>query len=331
MSRNKIFAVIVTALVTTSRLLIAQTTTDFLRKSEDALRIMTYNVNAESIFPDSDLIKNWPYRPERFQRILKATQPDVICLQEVYPTRSKEKIKAYFDTIIPLNNGHGWFVAQAATTDNVIVTRFPIKQLPSNLIIQERQVNALIDLPDELFQKDICIISGHFKSRGTPTDIKLRQEQADNIIGWIKDARTEGGLVDIPLNTPIIITGDFNTYESDGMPHLKTLLTGDISDEARFGTDSQPDWDNTELKDLLPSHNAMGIDYFTFYKGSFTSLLDRILFTDSVIQSINSFALNTTKLPSDYLMQFGLKQEDIFYDTEDTFDHLPIFGDFKIK
>src|SRR3990172_7892527 len=58
----------------------------FLDRVPDSLRVMTFNVNWDSIFPDDDPQNDdlrLFNRAESFRRILGAVQPDILCLQEI--------------------------------------------------------------------------------------------------------------------------------------------------------------------------------------------------------------------------------------------------------
>ncbi len=190
-------------------------------------------------------------------------------------------------------------------------------------------------MPDTLFgAQDVYLICAHFKSGGGTADILLRQRQADVIMSHVGDMITSGGKIDLTLNTPFLIMGDLNVYDTDPAHHLTTLLTGDIENETRYGLDINPDWDGTSLGDVLPSRNGLGEEYYTWRddSGPFPpGILDRILFSDSVLKIENSFVLDTTVLSDEVLAAAGLRADDVLLEPgSGVFDHLPLIVDFSI-
>src|SRR3989304_4899616 len=97
------------------------------RPSPTSLRVLSYNVNWDSIFPDDDP-QNHELRTfnrvEAFGRILAAIQPDVICLQELNYLRSSAQIAALIAEAA--GDSSAWFVAKER--DTFIVSRYPLVQ-----------------------------------------------------------------------------------------------------------------------------------------------------------------------------------------------------------
>ncbi|MBI3159452.1 MAG: endonuclease/exonuclease/phosphatase family protein [Chloroflexi bacterium] len=301
------------------------------------LRVMSYNINWDSIFPDDDR-QNHEFRSanreEEFVRLVAAIQPDVLCLQEVNSRRDPQQAA---DLLTGALGGPAWNAVGAR--DTVILSRYPLATegyalgvvpLPLDLL----QAAARVDLPDAEFgSTDLYLICAHFKSGGGADDIALRQRQADVITHELVDARTPGDAIDLPPDTPILVLGDFNVYDTDPAAHLDTLLTGDIFDEERYGADSPPDWDGTALADAQPSLNAQGLKFYTWRddSGNFRpGALDRILFTDSVLALVNAFVLDTTRLSEDALAEWGLQAADVLMNGgPGYYDHLPLVADFE--
>ncbi|MEX1246964.1 MAG: endonuclease/exonuclease/phosphatase family protein [Anaerolineales bacterium] len=313
---------------------------DFLpRPSEGSLRVLSYNVNWDSIFPDDDP-QNHDLRAfnrvEAFKRILRALQPDVICLQEINYLRSSEQIGVLVADA--LGSDEAWYAAKER--DTFIVSRFPLEQDGYELVVTGvvnalQQAAALVDLPDAVYgNTDLYLICAHFKAGGTTSDILLRQEQADVIMAHIQDALSPGENLDLAAETPYLLVGDFNIYDTDPHNHLWTMLRGDIYNERRYGNDFAPDWDVTTLSDAAPNHNGLGKEGYTwrddassFPPGSF----DRILYTDSVLRLENTFVLNTTLLAPEVLSAWGMMADDVLLAGEaGVYDHLPVVADFEI-
>lgn len=311
------------------------------RPSADSIRVMSYNVNWDSIFPDDDP-QNHDLREfdrvEAFRRILRAVQPDVICLQEINYLRGTQQLSAYLEHILDSLPDRPWQVANER--DNLIATEFGLQETGYRLVtsiypLELRQAAALVDLPDSQYgATDLYVICSHFKAGGSRSDILLRSRQADVIMANLRDLKTPGGELDLRPGTPVVIMGDFNIYTTDPALHARTLLRGDIYDESTYGEDLEPDWDETALADANPSHNALGDDYYTWRTESPAfpwGALDRIYYTDSVLELRNSFVLNSMLLSEAALGELGLQATDVVLDLPSGYyDHLPLVVDFEL-
>jgi endonuclease/exonuclease/phosphatase family metal-dependent hydrolase len=314
----------------------------FLRKpSPRHIRVMSYNVNWDSIFPEDGLYTDeWRSadRSTEFERILRAIAPDLICLQEINPARDPQQVADILDAVLPLKNGERWRAHSGQ--DNVIVTRFGLEMRDDKIVHQGSTIDlghamALVNLPDEDYDRDIYVICAHFKSQGGQADIEARQRHADVIIEWMRDIQTAGGEISLPAFTPIILLGDFNVYNTDPAHHLTTLITGDIVNEERYGLDIKPDWDSTDLGEALPRHNGVEEDIYTWRDDTQQfdpGVLDRILYTDSVISVENSFVLNTMTMTKEELDAAGLAAGDVTLDPQvGEYDHLPLAVDILFQ
>lgn len=314
----------------------------FLARDTSSIRVMTYNVNWDSVFPDEDP-QNHDYRAfnrvDAFRRILRALRPDILCLQEINPTRSAQDLGDFLARAMGSFSGEEWQVA--TVRDDVIATHFGLQskgyELASGGALPTLdQAAALVDLPDpEYGTVDLYLICSHFKSGGGMEDILLRRRQADVIMAQVRDFETPGGNLDLPPGTPFVILGDFNAYDTDPALHIRTLTSGDITYETSYGVDLQPDWDGTALQDAMPSHNGQGLEFYTWRNDSepFTPwALDRVIYSDSVLQIENAFVLNTTILSEEALAAYGLMREDVLLVPRGgIYDHLPVVVDFRIR
>ena len=315
---------------------------EFLQKgSPQHIRVMSFNVGWDSIFPDDDPQNN-PWRQDskgaEFIRILKAVEPDIVCLQEINQVRDPQQVAGILDEALPLSDGKKWQAHSGQ--DNVIAARFDLLMKTDKLVHSGSDIDlghamALIDLPDAEYESDIYLICAHFKAQGGHVNVRARQEHADSIIEWIGDIKTPGGEIDLPLGTPIIVLGDLNVYDTDPAHHLTTLLTGDIENEDRYGPDTLPDWDETSLADATPRHNGVREETYTWRDDTQEfnpGILDRILYTDSVILVENAFVLNTTFMTEEELEAAELKAGDVMLDTETgRYDHLPLAVDISFQ
>ncbi len=303
--------------------LLAQTGTFLDRNMPHDLRVMSYNIYSDSIF-DSSTAAN------KFDRLISAINPDVLALQEIY-NHSANQVVNLMNSLAPLGAGATWYAHQAY--DNVIVSKYPLSRnrtdtLPAG---ERQQAISLVDLPDAHFARDLYLFNNHYKCCGGFDN--LRQEQSDAIVNWMRDARTSGGSIDLPGNTAMAVIGDLNIV--DTLQPLNTLVTGDILDQSRYGPDSPPDWDGTANRDAHPLHNVLGPDDYTWRDdGSMfnPSRLDFMIYTDSVLEQVHQFVLNTTTMTSSELAATGLQAGDVVLGPQSgRFDHLPIVLDFQMR
>jgi hypothetical protein len=119
--------------------------------------------------------------------------------------------------------------------------------------------------------------------------------------------------------------GDFNLvgYKQQ----LETLTDGDIVDEASYGIDFLPDWDDSPLTDLFSRHThiRMGYTWRSDASGFNPGKLDYILYTDSVLEPVKHFVLNTLAMFEEDLSFYDLESED----TNQASDHLPRLMDIS--
>ena len=311
------------------------------RPSQSHIRVMTYNVGWDSIFQEEGLLDNlWRQesRAAAFVRIVRAIDPDVICLQEIDPARDPGQVAHILDEAIPLEDGMEWQVSRGQ--DNVIASRYQLAMRDQQLayhgdIIDFGHAMAMVDLPDSEFPKDVYLICAHFPALGGQKNIEARQQHADVIVARIRDMRTPGGEIDLPEYTPFIVLGDFNVYYTDPSHHLTTLLIGDILNEGTYGADIAPDWDGTDLSDALPTHNADGKEFYTWRDDTSQfkpEVLDKILYTDSVFTAPSGFVLDTTIMSAEELKAADLRSPDVMLKPDQGIvDHLPLVVDFKFR
>lgn len=270
------------------------------KKSADHMRLMSLNVKQDGYFANEA-----PYK-----RIIKSISADIFCFQEIYDHSSTDvllKIKNYF--------GGNWFDAKVGT-DIIVVSKYPILKY----MAVGGNGAFLIDYNG----KELLVINVHLYCCDNDSG---RQTEVDEIMSFIKKAKSGAGTFPIKKNTPIIITGDTNFVGKNRQ--RKTLIEGDIMNENSFGTDFLPDWDNSFFEDAKP--------ITTGYPGSFTwksnysdypaGRLDYILYSGSVLKLENTYVLNTDLLPRDILEEFQMNNEDSYNSS----DHLPIVADFTLK
>ncbi len=308
------------------------------RDDPGAVRLVSYNVLWNSIF---EPVK--PPKAEKFARLVVALEPDILCLQEigVHP-QDREKpdpkgwtaddVAALLDRIHPLEGEHGWQAFQGL--DCVIASRYPLRMARTHIVpAGERELAvALVDLPDSRFGLDFYVLNNHYKCCDPERFDVLRQRQSDAIVAWLCDARSAGGVVDLPRGTPFAVVGDLNIVGSK--EPLRTLIEGDIHEEALYGADCPLDWDASALADAHPRHNVDGADDYTWRDDSTKfapGRLDFVLYSDSVLHPVKRLVLNSTIMSDEDLEQAGLERFDACDDDEGRrIDHLPLVVDFRL-
>ncbi len=280
------------------------------------LRVVTWNVLNNGLFLRTDI----------FDRMLSALDPDVVLFQELNATGGQ--VAVVMNAILPIEDGADWQANSA--NGRVICSRYPLslRRNDTTPSTNRGQAMALVDLPDDRFDRDVYVISAHMKccgSIGGSEDFR-RQQQADANVNWFRDLRTEGGQETLAVGTPILIAGDYNLV--GGVQPLRTLLTGDVLDEATYGADSAPDWDGSGMLDVFPRHQAGPATYTWRSPGSSFApgRLDFVLTTDSVTRVAKSFVFNTADLTAAELATYGV----LALDSERASDHLPIVVDLVI-
>jgi len=311
------------------------------RPTTPHVRLMTWNISANSIFPGPDPGRGANLdgkRPEQFARIVRAMRPDILCLQEIFPPRSAESAGPMLDSIAPLTGDRKW--QSYGIRDVVIATPHALSMRAARQEdwgngVPRTHAMAMISLPMELGVSSLYVVCTHMQSNGKVEEIAARQRQADAIVQWLRELRAPQASGGLPFGTPFAILGDLNAYHTDPARHVETLLTGNISDTVRFGPAMAPDWDGTALADASPLHNGVGSATHTFGTGTGPpppAALDRILYSDSRLALAGGFVLDTTTLDAATLLRLGLMSRDVLLNaTTGSFDHLPVVADLRAR
>lgn len=311
---------------------------DFSKGSANTIRVMTYNVERNFI--------TTPSTDDEFKRIFEALTPDIIVFNEIDASLGSASvaaaaIKTRLESYAPSET---WTVHGGISDTfirNAFASKYPVSMqiTDTNPASEVRGVvAALVDLPDATYgATDIYVMGVHLKSGGTTGiggDHQRRQVATDAIIRWMADARTPGGNITLPTNTPMVLLGDMNVGFQDGGDEApyhasRTVVDGDIFDEATYGPDSPPDWDGTNNRDAAPyDHSATGSSSVASPRSqpssSPTSRLDRFIYTDSVLRVENRFILRTATMSASARAAAGVNSGD----TVTAADHLPCVVDF---
>ncbi len=283
---------------------------DLNKGTAEHIRIVAYNTLLNGLL-DVD-------RLDDFERIIKSLNPDIVGFVESYET-SEAYVKGLFDTWLPLGTVNGWYVEQHG--GEVTVSRWEITQQWDHLT---RQFPVLIDLPDDTYHTDLLFTNAHLSCCGADVS---RQDQVDQYAAFILDAKTSGGLVDLPENTPFVYGGDLNLVGF--AQQLETLKTGDIQNTATYGQGAPLDWDDTDLKEenCLQTDVRMNYTWRSDTQAFPPGKLDFIIFSDFTLKAEKSFVVQTELMSTARLTNYNLQQTD----TGNASDHFPVVTDFSIK
>ena len=284
---------------------------DIDKRSDDLIRIMAYNTLSNGL---TDLL-----RKSHFEKIIKAIRPDIIGFSECWKTEASY-VKSLMDQWLPLNTNEGWYVEKQTDRGLITASKWEIldrwQELPN-------QFPVLIDLP-HTYSSDILFTNSHLNCCGNESG---RQDQADAYSNFINDAKSKGGKIDLSKNTPFVYAGDLNLVGYS--QQLTTLISGDIQNTFDYGLPSYPDWDNSEVTDLISLHSDSRFSFTWKNKnGSYPpGKLDYILYSDAVVSVEKSFVLRTEEMNIVRLAKYGLDIDD----TESASDHFPVIADFIVS
>ena len=291
-------------------------------------RLLSYNVHKDDIFNEDKF--------DSYKRILQAIDPDIIAFQEIYDHTSEETVELV-EQFLPSAPNQTWYHAKVQPADGqiynrvdvLLLSRFPILETYRirGLIVPQYGIDRpfsghLIDLPDS--DKDLFLIIMHTVCCQNNS---FRETELQEVMSFVRDAKTTGGELDLEANTPIIITGDMNLVGPAYQQNI--LINGDLLDNSTYGEDFNPDWDETPFADAKPfSSGFPGV--ITWFKESETyapGRLDYIIYSDYALNLENSYSLFTKTLLPEDLTTYGLTTEDAMIAS----DHLPVVADFSMR
>lgn len=283
-------------------------------------RLLSYNVLKGSIF-DAAVQPN-------YRRILDATAPDILALQEVSETAAETEQVAEADLGIP----DAWAWAKAGN-DLVLGSRFPIQDThvipgaanrPSGAFLLDTQLSPTGELIVVNMHPPCCNFEGGPNERSSN---EKRQLVVDGVVAFLRDVKRGNGPFGVQSGTPIVVAGDMN-FVGDSQQPL-TLRTGEIQNTDRFGQPAAPDWDNSSLLDTNPRQTGAPLHTTWFNpESSFPpGRLDYVYVTDSAMDVSHEFVLNTRQLPDAALNDNDLQRND----TGAASDHLPIVVDLAFR
>ena len=277
------------------------------RSNDSDIRILSYNTLNEGIIDDE--------RQLHFKRVLQAIDPDVIALQE---HGEWDEIDNVIQSWFPNEQWH----ASWTYRDLVVLSRFPIIS-DANMISSERTMAALLDTDAEL-GNDLLIFNSHLSCCANNED---RQQQVDEFASvWREWVQESSGPFGLEPGTPFVHVGDFNYVGY--RQQVETIRTGDIENEEEYGNDFLPDWDSTEIVDLISRHTHKRMGYTWRNDGSSFNpgRLDYVFYSDATIDSGKHYVLNTLAMDESSLDYHELEWND----TQEASDHLPVVFDISV-
>lgn len=274
------------------------------RAEETEVRIAFWNVNRR--MDETPAL-------QAMGRILQAVQPDVIGLSEVEDF-SAEHVQNLLDDWLPIE-GQSWHVAKD-DWDLMVCSRWPITAEYDNIY---RQFPVIVNAP---WEGDLMVAASHLKCCN---GAEQRRTEADEYMAFLRDAMTEGGVIDLPFKTPVVYGGDLNMVGPGWA--MQTLLTGNIHDESTHGPDFAPDWDGTSLLELpcLQTDRAMDYTWRNDYSEWGAGKLDYILVQDGAVDVLRNFTIETSSMTPERRQAYGLQPGD---DLEAS-DHYIVVADLK--
>ncbi|PCJ66005.1 MAG: hypothetical protein COA58_07975 [Bacteroidetes bacterium] len=283
--------------------------TDIVKQDSNLIRIVAYNVKSDAIINAN----NQPH----IKKIVSQLDPDIIGFSECYNTTALD-IKGLMDDWLPLIPSDGWHTRKKG--DLITASRWPILQEWNTLT---RQFPVLIDLPNK-YKTDLLFTGAHLKCCDGDND---RQNQVDQYMAFVLDAKTTGGEIDLPFETPIVYGGDLNLVGY--AQQLNTLLTGDIQNTATFGNGGSPDWDNSGFTDAnyIQTDKRMNYTWRSDNSSYPPGKLDFIIYSDAVMDLEKTFIVQTEVMPLARLQLYGWSDNT----TGSASDHFPVVTDFALK
>ncbi|MFB6280131.1 MAG: endonuclease/exonuclease/phosphatase family protein, partial [Salinibacter sp.] len=292
------------------------------RPSGSAVRMLSYNsvnnfdANRSAIFSDE--------RQPSFRRIFDAVGPDVIAFQEVYDQSASEVDGIEED----LGLSDAWTWAKQGR-DLVLGSRYPILDTHEIPGYDDYRSGAfLLDARDALGSKLLAInmhppCCNYGPDGDEPSSNTQRQRVVDGVVAFLRDVKQGEGPFGLAPDTPIVVLGDMNFVGDAQQP--RTLRTGDIVHNDRFGPDAAPDWDGSPLLDTKPQQVSAPM-HTTWIDASSSfppGRLDYAFVSDSVLDVVHEFVLHTPVLSEQTRSAYGLRAED----TNTASDHLPVVID----
>lgn len=284
------------------------------RTSSGALRVVTWNIGANSVVPTrfasgSATAHDANTRAAAFGRVMRALDADVVCLQEL--TIGPDRAAALFDALHPLPGGKRWHAV--SQLGNVLVSRYPLSERRGRTLrdgfSQRGHVIARVGVPGVHAANAPTVACMHLQAKDGAGNVAFRSRHAAAVVRDLRGAQE-----------PVIMLGDMNAIDHPA-PYLRTLEAGDGASAA------------FPLVAARALHNGIGTDGYTWRNdrtGFKPGVLDYILFTDRRFVARAAFVLNTMTLANAEREKAGLHADDAMRSAHEH-DHLPVVADLELK
>jgi endonuclease/exonuclease/phosphatase family metal-dependent hydrolase len=294
------------------------------RPGSSDLRLLSYNVPNNFDRNENTLFET-DHQPS-YRRMLRAAAPDVIGFQEMYDNTAAEVEQVVETDIDGVPDSWSWAKAGG---ELVLGSRHSIEAThPIPGADGQPSAAFLLDTQDALGDS-LLVVLMHPKCCSGASEDRSRQATVDGVVAFLRDVQNGEGPFGVGASTPIVVAGDMNFVGDPQQP--RTLRTGQIQNTDRFGPPAAPDWDGTPLLDTNPRHTGAPLHTTTFEAGGAGSYppgrLDYVYLTDSVLEAVHAFTLNTEALSDAALDTYGLQRNDTTIGS----DHLPLVVDLTLR
>lgn len=267
-------------------------------KSLGSVRVVTYNVENSS--PDAN--------PEPFTRMLRAVDPDIICVQEWYD-QTPESLETWFNRELPIAGT--WRAFTSSGRGVAVITRFDASPFGPDAVVvapegEDRTVraaSAMVDTP----AGPLVVSSVHLKCCGAVggREDMIRSAEAAGIASMLQQD------IEDPSGTAVIIAGDYNLV--GGTEPLAAITAGLDSD----GT-------NLTLVDARGLGEPAMYTWTQQTSSFLPGRLDYVAFADARLGVERSFVFDPDRLDAESLKALNLTSGDAAAS-----DHRPIVVDFR--
>ena len=273
------------------------------RERTDDVRLVSWNVLRDNPWDSAEA--------PRFARIVRAIDPDVLHLQEIYDHPSNQVRNRFAGWLG--DPATEWQVA--GNNDCHTMSRYPIlhsEALGGNLAV-------LLDTT-EVLGRPLLAINAHTPCCDNDDGRQWEIDQMMNLVGRVR----AGDHPDIPADVAVQITGDLNLVGLS--QQLESLVSGDIVYEDDWGADVGPDVDGSDLLDPFPLQTERRLaytwrnDWSWFWPGR----LDVSIISDAVLEPGRQLVLETRSMSPARLKEHALLAED-----SNCSDHLPVICDVR--
>lgn len=265
---------------------------DLEKYQSDDIRVMSFNVKQDAYFEDGSR--------EAINRIIKATNPDIIAFQEIYDhTAAQTENQVATALNVSSNNLH----SARVFPDIILVSKFPI------LDVGAVAGNGIFKV--DLGDRQMMLVNCHLPCCDND---EQREEEVADILNYIENAKNNNASVTIDQDSPIIILGDMNFVGNSEQP--QDMINGQTTG---------PDWGN-KMEDAKPitTGESAAFTWYQPFSSFYPGRLDYLIYSGSVLKAKNKFNLFTASIPGEILNLYDLESSD----SAEASDHLAMIVDF---